>query len=646
MKRRTLACAFLTAVAGISASVHAQKLPPLETGPKLVEAKMLPDGQVEMRDAKSGALLIAPRGATLWDNKFDGTAIKPEITFQVQPSGFDLLYTFTNTASVAKPPAMLRLGILTLGPEVTYQDFRYGSEDVHAHVATHKSKALTYPKQLYSPVWVLKNQTHAMGVSIQYPIMDYKHDVRFAFSSPGGKLAEGEGGRGWLVEQRLANVGNESANTELGHSASIAPGTSQAYVVSVRVASPEEWVRTLVPYRDYFQSLYGGVKYTRDPRPIRASAVASFMHLSPSNPMGLGNEKLRPDTNGWGPWTKRLKTPKGWAGVILWDPSGLYYHNRDNNYPFQFTTRWLDNPKTAEALDKNIGLPSVAAAGTPVGLWWGRSCQVADVWDDATLEPFNPDNAKHKALALAELDLAVQAGATIIGLDTFSHRHTPVWKLKPWLEEMQARHPQVRFGQEPICSDIMHTVAASFFRCYDDAQKPESVKAIMKAKSAHILADFINPGHEIWGGFRYAGHKQYFGIDPTAQMIIDDAKHLASCGFVPVMFTDFDMPAGILAAESWRFSIPSDLQRLPTIGKGGTGNGASGTSGAGGGQGGGNTARTGAGKQPPVGPFQPPPERRRPTKPDDSSAAAPPPARDTSDAKERAKIANADDGDR
>lgn len=639
MNRRTIVSSALLALAGLSASVHAQALPPLETGPKRVDVKMV-DQQIEMRDAATGQLLMAPRGALLWDNKFDATGIKPDIQFQAQPAGFDLLYTFKNTASVAKPPAMIRLGILTLGSDITYHDFRYAGEEVQSNVVTAKAKALTYPKQLYSPVWVVKNNTHAMGISIQYPIMDYKHDVRYAFSSPGGKLATGEGGRGWLVEQRLANVGNETPNTELSHSASIAPGKSQSYVVSVRIADSDEWIRTLVPYRDFFQATYGPVKYQRDPRPIRAAAVASPPLITASNPMGFGDEKLRPDTNGWGPWVKRLKEPKGWAGVILWNPTGLYFENRDNNYPFNFTTHWLDHPKLVEAVDKVKGLPSVVKAGTPLGLWWGRSNQVAEMWDDPELESLNPENQAHRALAFAELDLAAEVGTTLIGLDTFSHRHTPVWKLYPWLQTLQDRHPQIRFTQEPICSDIMHTLAPTWFRTYNDAEKPESVAALMRAQSPHILADLVNPGHEIWAGFRYHGHKTYFGIEPTQAMIIEDAKRLAGYGFVPVLFTGFDMVPGIEAAESWKFTIPVDLQ----------GGGSSPPpSGGGGGHHTGGDRRSEGGYVPPVGPILP--SQLDAQQQDAAAPAAAKPAptstatsgRDTSSAQERARIASADD---
>src|SRR5438128_500822 len=81
--------------------------------------------------------------------------------------------------------------------------------------------------------------------------------------------------------------------------------------------TPQEWQTTLLPYRDYFRSKYGGVKYTRDRTPIAAVALADNAWLRQSNPFGFGD--TRPDLNGWGPTTAYLVHEDGtWPTLMLW----------------------------------------------------------------------------------------------------------------------------------------------------------------------------------------------------------------------------------------------------------------------------------------------------------------------------------------
>ncbi|MEI2825143.1 MAG: hypothetical protein V9F04_01185 [Dermatophilaceae bacterium] len=53
-----------------------------------------------------------------------------------------------------------------------------------------------YPAWIYSPVAVMGNSKYNIGVSIQYPMLEYKHQVRVMMYSPGGSTMNGPAGRG------------------------------------------------------------------------------------------------------------------------------------------------------------------------------------------------------------------------------------------------------------------------------------------------------------------------------------------------------------------------------------------------------------------------------------------------------------------
>lgn len=148
---------------------------------------------------------------------------------------------------------------------------------------------------------------------------------------------------------------------------------------------------------------------------------------------------------------------------MVWLPSGVYRNHRENNFPSQFVSTWLNWPATStNRFDQTNGLASISRSGKDFGLWWGNSTKVAMDWDPASLVDFDPDNADHVERALHELDIAAKAGATTIGLDTFSHVHTPIWKGYGWLAAMRLRYPHMRFVTEPSMCDVMHTLAPTF----------------------------------------------------------------------------------------------------------------------------------------------------------------------------------------
>src|SRR2546427_560161 len=79
---------------------------------------------------------------------------------------------------------MIDLGIMNLGRNIESFNFRNTGFPVAADTSTYINQAWIYPNDLYSPVAVVRNQSLAFGVSIQYPVLEYKHDVRVCLDSP------------------------------------------------------------------------------------------------------------------------------------------------------------------------------------------------------------------------------------------------------------------------------------------------------------------------------------------------------------------------------------------------------------------------------------------------------------------------------
>ena len=591
MTQRIWRSVFLVA-ALLGTRAAAQQIPRVETGTRVVTTQLI-EGEILMRDAVGGRVLIHNRGMKVYRADND---LAPAITMQEQPAGFDLILTYKNTEAQRRPVGNLQLGVITLGPDITYGDFRNNSVDVPLNVQTVTSLGWNYPSDLYSPVAVLRNGDYAIGMSLHYPVLAYEHDAIISVASPRGAYMNGEGGQGWVVG---FDVSGAPHGRPMQYPAMLEPGESRRYVFSVRVTKqPAQWVRTLKPYRDYFIWGYGGVKYTLDPNPVVALNPCDPTYQSPSNPGGWGTAE-RPDLYGWTRWMQKLNGPLSpWPGYMMWTPSGLYDQHRENNYPFQFTTRWRSSPKLMTAVDPG-NFPSIKARGKRMGFWWGRSLQIATQWNPATMTPMDPSNPAHVEAATAELDLAVQAGANTIGLDSFGHEVMPIWKEVLWLKAMQDRAPGVKFIIEPSGCDVLHRLAANFIDGWNSEPNPPNIEALYKIKNADTLADFLLPGHETWVGMRW-DHWRQFNQTPTPQRIAADIKKYARFGYVPVVFAEPAMSPDFRAVDTQPQTVPAELRTAPGAAAGVMALPSLGGGGGSSGGGGGATSHHGT----PINPFQ------------------------------------------
>lgn len=532
-------------------------VPPPEGGEATMRTRLV-NGMVEMIDVRDNTVVVSPQSMVLHVPTPTSAGVTPIVELQEQPTGFDLIYTFTNTSGTTRSLGKLQLGVVNLGENIWFRDFNKSGAE-HAADYSYIAPAYLYPAWIYSPVVVMGNSKYTVGVSIQYPMLEYKHQTRVMMYSPGGSTMNGPAGRGWAVEYRLNNFGDETGLGRIDRAASIRPGETRTYVVSVRVTDHDDaWQRTLLPYRGFFRATYGGVHYQRDPRPVNCVALAATEHITDDNPLGWGQMKqYRPDVGGWRAAVQEIRQPSNWPRVMVWMCSGTYQYSRDDEW--QFTSRWLTSPKLAEALDPTIGFPTIPASGRELGLWWTESQRYNAGRDALTL--FSRQKQIHVKSAFKELDLAVRAGATMIGLDTFHDFATPAWEHYFWLRDMQERFPKVTFVTEPIACDVVHTLAPTFFQQWAYTQPPQRAEDVYPIATPHFLADFLLPGHEIWGGMRYSDYSQFYGQRPTTDKVLQDMAATAAMGYVPAFAEAIDLSSSALfnAGESWKMTLPQDL---------------------------------------------------------------------------------------
>ncbi len=463
--------------------------------------------------------------------------ITPDILLIPQTDGFDIRFTYNNTSSEPVDLGGIVVGGIRLGDTVQSYDFRYDSKKVTlAHNnANFYGPGHFYPSQIYSPVSIIQNDNYTLGFSLQYPILEYKHKIRTQIRSPGGAYLAG--GRNWEVE--FKNYGQ------------IPPGEQFVYTLTMRVTeSGDEWMRTLLPYRDYFRSTYGGVDYQRNPNPVKAIQLADRSMAQDSNPRGFVNESRRPDVHGYEPWVNGLSTSpsRGFNRLMIFSPSGVYQHNQTWNYPFLFMTGLDDLPEMQSSMGEFTRL---AKPDLDLGFWWGRSQQIHDYWDAPEGRVMDINDPADIQQALDELDQAVALGATIIGLDAFTK--IGHWDGIRWLKLMQDRAPGVTFVIEPKAPDFLHRLAPVWF---------DHTKII----GSKVIADFLLPGHETWVGIRFDLIEDDLGRSLSSEERYEYLRHYNQMGYVAAPYwhnIDLAGAGDFSAAESWLDTIPRDLQIDP-----------------------------------------------------------------------------------
>lgn len=555
---------------GLAATAQPYTTDPTRLGPALV------DGEVPV---------IEPRGMALYDPMGLSNALQPVITIEHRGNlGYDVRYEFRNTFLSPRPIGRLDVGILALGERVRIYDHASTSSWRDLEYGTFQGTGWLYPGHAYSPVMVAMNQTHVVGVSLLYPVMEYRHDAVVRMHRVGGVFGGPAASRGWMVTFDLNDGPGATQYTRVSQGAVLQPGETRSYTVAVRamkrpdmsgsVTGPQEWLGVLEPYRTHFQSQFGGVNYERRTKPILAWELAGGYQVNSQNRRGFGGGTERPDRVGFAPVANRIaQTNIGYDSVMLWAPSGVFDVNQHLNFPARFTAGWLDQEKLRTATD-SIGLPAIPRSGKEMGLWWGRAAEHMDRWNDDASERLDPSNPEHMGLVHLQLDLARRAGATMIGLDAFTHATMSVWDQVPYLTHLRQRYPEMSFITEEMSSDVVHRIAPSFTRGYQSGPGMNREEHFHRLSLPHYLADYLLPGHETWGYFRYSEIQYVAGQRIDAARLQRDVERLARRGYVPVVASALALstPSRATADRTWLHTVPASAESA-NGGSNGGGNG-------------------------------------------------------------------------
>lgn len=533
--------------------------------------------------------IIEPRNMALYDTLGYPDALTPVISIEHHDAlSYDVTYSFKNTSAFARPIGRLEMGIFGLGERLRVLDHASSMAWRDISHGEFQGYSWCYPGHAYSPVMVAMNQTHVIGVSLLYPVMDYRHDAAVQFNRVGGVFRGPAERLGWMVSFDLNNYNGPNARERVHFGAELLPGESREYTMAVRVmkrpqasgsvAGEQEWLEVLEPYRSYFQSNFGSVTYERRTKPVMTWAFADESNISPTNRRGFGGNENRPDRVGFAPAANSIiNANAGYESVMIWVPSGLYATNREHNLPYRFTAGWLDQEKLRTATD-SIGLPAIPRSGMELGLWWGRAAQYMDRWDGSHTEFLDMSNPQHMNSVYQQLDLAQQAGATMIGLDAFTHERMPSWDQIEYITGLQQRYPEMSFIVEPIASDLVNRITPTFLKAWQSHDEAVDETDMHRVNTPHYLSDLVLPGHEIWGYFRYPNLTASMDNLVSSERLQRDTERLARNGYIPIMASRVPLrnPQLATADATWLTTVPSMFSE-PTPPNGDGGGGGDGT---------------------------------------------------------------------
>jgi hypothetical protein len=495
-------------------------------------------GIVRTTTGSDGAVsVIAPGGGVLvdkWSPTREGCL---ETVIEPADAGFDVVCTIRN-ASGADPMLLDELPVpaFRLGPTVAAYDFE-GSGWPELLSSPNDRLQSTYPNEIYAPVAVLRTADVAVGVSVLYPILEYRHDLSLSI--------EATGRTDWRV-RICASRPKVRGDVWWENECRVPPGAAWSWRICVRFTTrSERWEDTLRPYVDWYRRRYGLPDYKRDSRPVRGFAFASPAEQTNLNPEGWASSIGRPDRDGLGKAASVVQDlAKRWPRVVVWAPTGLASRHKELNYPHQFASRWSapgpETPnalRTAPRLFRELAVPHEHSWG----LWWGRSAQQTPGFDVLPESRVDPNSPPSIAAQLRELRCATDTGATIIGLDAFAHSHNPIWNLIPLLQQMRASAPTVTFCTEGRACDVLHRLAPTWLDAY--RTKPFRSGGHERIKGRHLLADLLNPGHETWAGmvFDRSSDPKLFGPQPDQAELRGTVRRIMELGYVPVLFSDIEI---------------------------------------------------------------------------------------------------------
>lgn len=485
-------------------------------------------------------------------NDQEGTVLIQDLNFPLlQDSGASVTQTLRSTQNGGEielelsnpgdsPVPLGRIFLLGLdfGRHVTMGDFRHGSElpnrdvgggaegDPNWHLSGgYNSGDIEYPGDLFSPVALFGGRGYYLGISLEYPLLEYKHEVMFNVQR-------------W--------VGTKTLNLMIDLKGQLPPHQTRTYKLHVRVVpSTVSWLQTFIPYRNFFRDTYGPVTLVRDPRPMVPIAPAMTDQQSPSNPFGyLTFFGKRPDLDGFSGIAELMQTYLSWGYTrqLIWPLSGLYSGAAAAyNYPSLMLT-----PLLADIRAQSLPLISaLREQGVDIGFYQGYGSQIHFSWDDPRPVNIDTSNPDHLARAFAEIDLAYSLGGRTLGLDAFLSM--PLWNVLEYLTILRSRYPGMRFIGELSPPDIF-------------ARENVSYLTSVEVHGPHTLADFLLPGHESLIAIDFVG--LYGSPGSPTPFVLNWMKQYAEWGFVPLPqdARPLPNPDDYRARESWKTTVPQELR--------------------------------------------------------------------------------------
>jgi len=476
------------------------------------------------------------------DEKFFGDNSNGALTttYSITPTcgGVDITYSVQNPTSQSQNPPNLRVdGIMQVvsgdfyvldikdagftrrvtKPNGQVGTLYLGSNGLDGFGGT---GTLAYPNFYYSPVIVAYDNSFSVGTGIQYPYLNYKHDVVPQLARVTSGLQTGT----WRHEYREFKP--------------LMPANQQrTYTISVRFTKPSSWIVTLDPYKKYFKQTYGNSQQTAQNRhPIHGVELAySQFYNAQTNPRsyqstGYFNEL---PSVGWGSFvdgfiaqTKAL----GYERAMIWTPSGLYNpqgsctspENQGSGQHCNYPPAFMD---FLPHLDSTAGnFSKFAQNNLELGFWWGRSGQTPnpEQWNPTSISNADYENAQQISFLTNQLLLAKQRNAKTIGLDYFGGM--PAFQRDDWIDDMKSLTiNQVLFVHEGSGPDFLHRKMGNFYWPSSYIWWTQYNKSLIE--SPDVLSHYLNKGSEIWTWHR-----------DTIYWNLNSVQKMASYGFTPVYF--------------------------------------------------------------------------------------------------------------
>lgn len=226
---------------------------------------------------------------------------------------------------------------------------------------------------------------------------------------------------------------------------------ARTFQMVMRVSTRKDWQHLLQPYQEYFQRLFGQVKYVADYRLLAVSHVnRNVESISPENPYGFHPGFRRLDlvsgTNAFCDLlVPALKKANG-QGVLIWgqtgtDPRGAMYRPDFDVLPPEVETNWA-------TIDRNF---------REAGLRHGVCTRPGEIavrinWKKDGTVRINPDDSWHLNLLWQRFQKMINLGCTVFYLDSFGNSWEDV-KIMQFLREKMG--PEIQTFAEHQCDVLM-----------------------------------------------------------------------------------------------------------------------------------------------------------------------------------------------